>query len=451
MHERTQRAIARLMFVFCCAIPFATTVLAVLVTWTPWYQARTLHAFEQKLTESTGLVVTLDDVRRSAPLVWELRGMLLTDPETNREVARVRKVQWTQQGSNASLLLHQPELDASELRHTWRLLHDRWLCRPEGSQISLSIACNDFTIHSRRGSMTLRDVDAWIQPEEDRVEASIQGVPASSHSEAPLQITVSRDRSGDTPTTQWKLHSGGTPLPCSALAGYVPLMGDLGSDATFSGTIAWHQDNHDDWSIDLGVSRFENVSLDRLFENHAHRFSGRADLFLDRCRITPHERRSDVAGSIRARNGAIGRSLLAAAEQHLGMEIRLPESIRQAPGDIPYDRIAIGFNLNNSQLTLNGICRREPGYEGYPAGIVMLLDGLPLAMSDDATLPALKLLTAIAPPHSVPVPMSSQTRSLLDIFIPPSRPLPDGNAYPPRIRSARVWDAGPTIRQPDNN
>jgi hypothetical protein len=447
MHERTQRAVARLMFVACCALPTAITLGCLLTTWTPWYHAQALRRMERALADATGFIVTLQNFERTAPSDWDLQGIRLIDPETQREVVRVRKVQWTSRDGEASLLLHQPELESGQLAQAWRLFHDRWLCRPFAAETTLTIAANDLTIHSQLGSMTLRDVDAWIRPEAEGVEATIRGLPALSYAEAPLQLTVRRDRSGSVPATQWRLDSGGTPLPCSVLSEYLPLMRDLGSEAMFSGSISWRWDASQ-WSIDLGGSRFENISLDRLFEQHAYRLSGKADLQLDRCRVEPHQRRSDIAGSIRARDGSIGRDLLASVQQHLGIEIRLPEHVSQAPGDIPFDRIAIGFNLNNSQLTLRGICRNERGYESYPAGVVMLLDGLPLATSNDSTRPALSVLAAIAPSHSVPVPMSKQTQALMNIFIPPSRPLPTEESFPPRIRSARNWNAGPTLTQP---
>jgi hypothetical protein len=58
------------------------------------------------------------------------------------------------------------------------------------------------------------------------------------------------------------------------------------------------------------------------------------------------------------------------------------------------------------------------------------------------------LIAAIAPSHSVPVPLSNQTSWLTKVFIPPSRPLPRDEAYPPRIRAAEIWHGGPTISQP---
>ncbi len=94
-------------------------------------------------------------------------------------------------------------------------------------------------------------------------------------SNSPVDIQVRRDRSGEEPVTDWTLHANGSPLPCSALAEYLPLMASLGSEAEFSGTMSWQLgENH--WWIDLGGSIFKHVSLDRLFEQHAHRLSGTA-------------------------------------------------------------------------------------------------------------------------------------------------------------------------------
>ncbi len=449
MHERTQRAIARLMFVFCCAVPTSITLMCVMITWTPWHHARTLRTIEGELSRDTGLLIEIGDYERPAPSSIHLYDVRALDPETGREIARVREVHWAAIDDEVAILLHQPELKSSELRSTWKLIHDRFLCRPERTSAAVQIAANDLTIHSRTGALTLRDVDAWIRPLEDSVEATVQCLPAISQSNSPFTITASRIRSGESPSTRWLLDTGGTPLPCSALGEYLPPLESLGSDAMFSGTMRWHT-QAGQWWIDLGGSRFEQVSLDRLFEKHAHRLSGTASIQLERCRIERNNRKSDIAGSIRAKNGLIGRSLILSAREHLGFNVRLPEGMVNSLGDIPYDRIALGFNLNNTQLRLDGICRTEIGYESYPAGVVLCLDGYPLVESNGATLDSLKVLTALAPSHSVLVPMSDQTSWLADILIPPSRPLPRGEPSPPRIRSAENWRGGPTIGQPNH-
>ncbi len=243
-------------------------------------------------------------------------------------MARVRELQWVSNGDEVrdSAAPTRAAIDRS-FRSAWRLIHDRFLCRPEQTSLPLQIAANDLTIHSRTGALTLRDVDAWIRSAgATRSRQRSSACRRSPLSDSPININVRRDRSGATPSTLWTLNTSGTPLPCSALAEYLTPMESLGTDAMFSGTLRWHLQGKQ-WWVDLGGSRFEQVSLDRLFEQHAHRLSGTAKIHLERCRIEPHNRRSDVSGSIRAENGLIGRSLLYSVHKHLEFDVRMPEDM----------------------------------------------------------------------------------------------------------------------------
>jgi hypothetical protein len=144
----------------------------------------------------------------------------------------------------------------------------------------------------------------------------------------------------------------------------------------------------------------------------------------------------------------IGQSLLHSAHKHFGFQIRIPQDLIDSRGDVPYDHLALAFQINNSQLHLEGICRTEPGYESFPPGVVLSLDLQPLVQSSPQTLDSVNVINVVAPTHSVRVPLSSQTRSLMHVLVPPSRPLPRGQDNPPRIRSAELWTGGPTISQP---
>ena len=445
MHERTQRTTARLLFVFCCAIPTCFTCLCIVVTWTPWYHHRALQSLESKLSHTTGLVIEIDDFQQASPSSLQLYGVTVKEPETGREIVHVRELERVNDGDQVTLLLQQPEIQSRELQSVWHLLHQRFLCRPDLTAVPVRAAANDLTIHSRSGAVTFKDVDAWITPTADSVEATIACLPANSRYDTPINITVRRDRSGKHPATNWSLDTRGTALPCSAIADFIPQMENLGANAEFAGTLAW-QINADHWWIDLGGSRFYDVTLDRVFERNSHRLSGTATIQFDRCRINPHSKLSDVAGSIIAKDGQIGRSLLLAASQNCGFDIRLQDRLIDWQGDVPYDLFGLGFNINNAQIRLSGICRNEIGYEGFPANVVLCLDGFPLVFSSQQVMDSLNALRVVAPSYSVAVPMSDQTSWLMNFLIPPSRPMP---AHESRIRSADNWRGGPTISQPN--
>ena len=445
MHERTQRAVARLVFLFCCAVPTGTTLAIILTTWTPWYHERCLRALEASLSRDTGMVIQIEDFERNAPSLLRLHDVRVLEPETTREVARVRVITWVAREDRAAIRLSQPEIQSAELPSAWQLIHDRFLCRPEQTSVPIRMAADDLTLHSRSGPLTLRDVDAWIRPTVDGVDASIQCLPATSRSDTPVSIAVSRNRRADKPFTSWTLRTDHTALPCSTLAEYLPLMAGLGSEAEFKGTMRW--DVRDDgWTIDLGGSRFQQVDLSKLFEKHPHRLTGIADLQLDRCRVEPGQT-IDISGTFRSRDGFVGTSLIASVHEHLEFAVRQPDPQSR---DLPYGRMAFGFDVFGSQLKVSGVCRTELGYEGLPSGVLLCAsDGQPLVATTSQSLPAIRLARAFAPKHSVMVPISDQTTRLMDFLLAPSRTTADDALPPPpRITAASSWVGGNPIAQP---
>ncbi|MGB7327136.1 MAG: hypothetical protein WBD31_19830 [Rubripirellula sp.] len=451
MHERTQRAMARLMFVGCCAVPTMLTMTIVIMMATPWYANRLKSRFESELARDTGLVVQIGTLVRTSPSMIRLDELRLLEPETGEEVAFVRQLEWVTRDDSVSVLLRQPKLHSRTIAATWRLVHDRFLCRPEHTGLPIRFAANDLTIaDGASGGMTLTDVDAWIEPQSDAVSAEVHCMLASARSSTPIDISFRRDRGTETPTTDWTLDTHDNALPCTALAKYLPgPIGNLGDEATFTGSLRWQvkRDQYaaDQWWMDM-VGSLDNLSLDRVFEKQPHRLTGNGSVRLERCRIDPFNQSMDVSGTLLVSDGQIGRSLLASASQNLGFElVPLPDGVE----DLAYDRIAMRFSLNDTQLQLNGICHTEVGYTSFPAGIVLHSGGYALVRSGQQTLPAVALMSVLAPSHSVTVPISSQNAGLLPYLIPPSRPLPlDAEAMRARIQTARQWSGGEVTSQP---
>jgi hypothetical protein len=453
MHERTQRSLARLVFVLCCAVPTLLILLIILISKTSWYHRRCIDAVERAVSQQTGLIVRIDQYQVISPGHTLLKQIELTDPETGKEVATVRQVDWSEQDGRTFILLQQPELQAETLGQAWGMLHDRFLCRPEHLRESARVAASDFTIHSRMSPITLRDVDAWIGPDGDsdhdsqNVRVNMECLLAGSSGGSPIQITLLRDRSEATPTTQWSIATGGTALPCAAIAEYLPgHWSNLGAEATFNGTMAGVTSS-DDWQIDLSGSTLANLSLDHIFQNQTHRLSGPATLKLQRCRLHPSQKIVDVSGSIHATHGLIGRSLLQNAGQYLGFALNeLP------PGeeDIAYDCLAMRFSFNGPRMRLDGICRQELDYQSMPIGVVLGASGIPLAQTANLDVPAVRLMSVLAPSYSEMVPLSEQNQALLGLLLPPDRPMTDlSRARPasPRISGINPYEGGPLTGQ----
>ncbi|QDS96176.1 hypothetical protein FF011L_49840 [Roseimaritima multifibrata] len=429
MHERTQKAICRLAFVACCAMPTFLVLLAIITTWTPWYHSRQLRLLESALTDQLGLRVELEDFARPAPSVLRLSGIVIKENETGAEVGRIRMATYAILNEKRVLRIHQPELQSAQLKHTWQIVHDRFLCQPELTRQPLIVAADDLSLHSSSGGVTLREVIARVTPEDQQIKTEIEFIPAGRESDIKAQVSIVRNRELAIPETRWQLHTGGVPLPCSALADYLPILRTLGEEAEFNGALGWNVSS-EGWKIDLAGANFEGVDLSVLFDGLPHKLTGRATLKLAHCKITPGEM-VDVSGSIVATRGYVDDSLLQAAETHLGIQ----SSVSDNQGSEWYDLLAFRFDLFGSKLSMHGSCHHQRGYESMPAGTILARGTKPLAgRQNTEAISSTNLVAALAPHHAKLVPFSSQTAAIGHLLIPSAEPLPDDVPPPsPRI------------------
>lgn len=459
MHERTERAIARLLFVFCCAIPTCIVLALILVSWTPWHHQRKLQALVSQLSIDTGMDVQIEDFQQVSPSKQILHNVRLIEPETKQEVAWVRQIHWLQESDRVGVVLHQPKLHSAQLGHAWSLIHDRFLCRPDRTGVLIELSANDLTIESETGSQTLRDVDAEIKPLPDSVRATVKCLPAGSEIGAlPIEIWVTRDRGNSVPKTRWDLDTGQTALPCSALAGYFDVLKRLGPNAKFSGKLGWDIDRNGDWAIHFGGSRFSEIELSRLFQDLPDRFTGTADLDLERCSFVPREK-LNMSGALQAREGYMSRKMMRSLQQELDFAVRT-KSIEPQPGDIHYSLLALRFSLTDSVLRLTGNCGEFVGFEDMTPDIAMV-DREPsierpgmsvnraLAQTGPETLEPFQLAYVVAPEHSQLVPIAKQTTGLLRWLLPPERIVPIGDATVPSSRVKAAIHYGVESTQSD--
>ena len=459
MHERTRRAISRMLFVFCCALPTFFTTTAIAWTWTPWAHRRSIAAAAADITAATGAVVSLGDIRTLSPGHTRIDALTLTDPETGGQILKIRSLQTAGQTSAApqstnapqntaavhpetALVAQQPELQSATLPIAWRLFEDRFLRRPELSGRNYRIAANDLTLHSPTHSITLRDVDAWIESDDQSITGNLSATISGRAAASPILISIRRQR-GDTPTTTWTLQTGPHRLPMSIVAQLRPGAADwFGPDATISGHLQW-TDSAAGPSLDLSGCRIDDVALDRLMADSPHRLSGRASITLQRGRIDPGHH-IDAAGRLTAADGRIGDELLLAAATHL--DCQLPVQI--PPGDLPFDNLAIHFQINDTQMRIDGIARTLPGYETLPPGIALIVGRTPVLQTPAGTLPTIRLVSLLAPRHATPVPLATQNHTLAKWLLPPDTPPLSAPPTPPKIRTATAPQGGPLYRQP---
>ena len=447
MHERTERAIARLLFTFCCAVPTLVVMFSIFVSWLPWVQNARRDELERYLSSETEFLISIDETSRPAPGKLQIENLTLREPEYQNEIARVRTVTWLEKSDSIGVLLGQPELQSSQLDQIWELLHDRFLCRPDRTNIPIEMAASDLTIHSINGSLTLRDMVGQIVPKSQFTEATVHAKPATASSGSPIKISIRRNRDGNRPQTQWSFESGSTPLPCSALSEYLPLMNRLGAEAEFQGIIQWTSEANGQWTIDLG-GRFTEIDLAQLCESWPHRLTAKsATLQLDRCYIHPGQK-INLSGTLIASEGWAGQSLLQALNEHLGLDVDA-RAMQPKGSSVPFDMFAVHFGISDDQLTINGSCGINH-HNTLPPSVAMFVGQNVIAQANEITVPSVRLMRIFARGESELVPVARHTQNLIGLLIAPKNRLPhtDTPVVPAsHISELKTWTGNEPIRQ----
>jgi hypothetical protein len=203
------------------------------------------------------------------------------------------------------------------------------------------------------------------------------------------------------------LSTGGTPLPCSLIGSYWPAALRLGSASTFDGRITATRDAGR-WMLELS-GRLSDVDLERLLEPYPHKLSGTAEISLENAIVTNGQLQA-AAGRIVGGPGVISRSLIHAAQQHLGVEPSRQTMLGRA-SRIEYRQLNLAFKIDQAGLSLRGEFPKAPGAILVDEKVVLVRQGA------DDPLPVVNLLRALVPQSSVHVPATRETNPLA-AFLP---------------------------------
>lgn len=413
MHERTSRALARLLFVACCAIPTLLTVGTIMVTWTPWYHQRCLRTLESELLSATGLTFSIDDFDRPKPHQMEMSGVRIQHPETGNEVLSVASVIW-QSGDRGNVLqVRHPELQASEIEAAVRLMHDRYLCDPNATAVPLELTADGFTIHDGAEKLTFDDVGIRVTPRPSTVLVRLLATLAGDWSGCKIQADVTRDRSGTSPATNWHLSTNTTEIPCHVLSPYIRGLARLGDRATFSGTMGCETQQGRS-TMNLNGSRFSNIDLNRFSHDWPHRLSGYADVHFTRCEVR-EDHSHDVVGEFHSRDGHLPGALIDPLEEHFA--VQFADDVRGL-ANIPYSLVRFGFATDGTRLNIAAMCNQDRLHKHLEDHTLVCSQEQALARmpapTANASTPAAKLTYLLAPANSPMVPFTPQTDAFLD-------------------------------------
>ncbi len=441
LHETTRRTLCRVAFLALCVAP----TIAVLAWAASANSSHRESEAENELAAALELAVSIDDVAYPRPGVAIYSGVVLSDGETRRVVAEVERLECVRTDEGTSLIAAHVEADAAQLDRLWNVVDRLLRVRRATRQPPLRFSVERLTLHGADAgdSVTLSRVGGQLACGDEASRAGLRFSLPESPSSEPVQLVVQRSHGADPLTTRLELRTGGAPLPLAAVRGVFPALRHLGERADFTGQLWASNSGGDRWSGEL-IGRLRRVDLDALVARQfPHKLSGEAEITLQKLAFADG-RATRLVGRFEAGPGVVGRSLIDSAVDSLGMRAANPDVGREndAGNDlIAYERLAIGFDVDGQQATIEGTCPSSADASDA-ATLCAMRDafGPLLYEAERPQTSTLGLIRLLVSPGDLEVPATRETDWLLRRLPIPSATVSSADDESPR---ASLRDASP--------
>lgn len=432
LSDRQRRTLLRGLFVAVIVVPGAAIVGLALFLKSDMYRSH----WEQKLSESLAMRVTIDAVRQPR---WDsvlFEGVRCYDPETDAKMLECRTLEAEEFSDGRHLRLHQATIFADRGAQLFAAIERRLRRETPDADIPTTLSASELTWRTATEAQTLVDVRALSGPVKDARQMLVNfGLPGTAV-EHPVSLRISRQSAAAEPATSIELDTGAVILPCSMFTPLAEAAGVVGVQARFSGRLKVRR-TPDGWDGTVAGDVSE-ADLDALVSRHfPHLLSGLAELRVHHAELL-RGRLSSGSLTIIAGPGQVGRSLVVAGGMCLGMgvdEARLPPDSM-----LLFDRLACDVALDDAGLTIKCRTNERPGAILWKDDFVYWHE--PAAVQQ----PAANLLRALVPIAELQVPAALQTANLmqwLPLMKPKTIPTPAGTAnptIPPSATRIRVRD-----------
>ncbi|MFM7070168.1 MAG: hypothetical protein ACKO38_00035 [Planctomycetota bacterium] len=428
MHETSRRFCCRAGFLLGCLLPTLVVVSWIGYQRTSWFREREREAWRAALVRHLGVDVALDAVTHPEPLVTRLENVLLTDPETGRQLASAKRVELGREDGGWVAFLGDAEVPYSQLSRFQEIAQPLlWRRAGYGAPV-WQVVIGSLQLTGGPAAHTLLDVRMFGEVAEGpqvRIDFRLAGVEMRE----PARLVLARRLDGDRPATDWEFETGPRALPAATLSTVFPPLAELGEDCQISGRCAFRQ-RDGGWDGEA-QARFAQIDLDRaVTRRFPHKLSGIADVAISRLRWRGG-RVVEAAGSIESGGGVVGHSLLAAAASDATLQWAVPTPVLDSVQPYwKYRQLSMAFELSAQGLQLTGHC------EGAEPGTTIAAADGPLAREGSQPwLSAVSVVRWLAPQNEIQVPASLATEGLLRAL--PLPPMVGGEtavASPPRPR-----------------
>ena len=441
---------ARLLFcrvgiVAFCLLPTATVGGWIVHRTGGQYAVAQRAEWERELTGRLGLAVEIESVSYPSHSLATLQHVCLLDPETQALIAQADVIEVAHSDDGWHVQVWRPQVSAGGLTELLRTIDQRLLRTAAVGQSSINLSADELLIADVQAAQSLMNFTARLDSTPLGPSAEVRfHLPSSAGAGA--RLTVARNRQRATPTTVCQLDTGNNALPVELLAAAAPQAGRLGPNSWFAGQIALEDSGGEtsgQWS-----GTFTEVDLDSLVTEHfPHQLSGLATVKVERATLD-RGKLTEIRGTVQAQDGAISHSLLAAAQEHLRLELASENSSIQPGRVTAYRQLSLGFAISERGLSLTGSA--DPTQPGV---LLANAAGPLLRAPTQHAAPSTGLLRALLPENQYQVPATRQTDALVSLLpvpdLAPAQTAARPSAHvPARLSPSAPSDTAPAIRQP---
>lgn len=414
MHPNLRLLICRSGFVLFALLPTLIVGGWIIRRGMPEYSLAQRTEWERELSQRLGVSVSIARLDYPQPSMARLGDVKFANPETGEPLATIRSVEVVRSGDAFTIEASQPIVDIQQLSLLGPRLHDRLLQTGSSAATNCQLVAADVTLQSPRGAITFQELIGVVgqTPGGDPAIDLEFALPSANGEVARGTVSLTRNRQVRPPVTRWQLDTGNAPLPCWLVVDALPQLRQLGADAQFAGAAVWTVAS-DGLQGEI-TGRLTEVDLDALVsEQLLHQLSGRATVTLQPAAIERGQL-TQLRGSLQAMDGWVSPSLLVAAGEYLGMEIR-PDLPLENDRPVPFRQMSLGFDLTDRSLLLSGGC------DVARPGVVLANAAGPIAeVRPQHAVAAVSLLRTLLPDSQWQVPATRQTGSLAAML-----PVPD--------------------------
>jgi len=301
-------------------------------------------------------------------------------------------------------------------------------------------------VRSKEQEQSLERLGTEIRFSADKteVEASWR-LPGAASGMDSIRLVATRDRTTTTPVTRIRFDTGNQAVLCRLAAAILPELASLGLECQFRGAVEfWDAAGKSGRQL---AGTLTQVDLDSLVsERFGHQLNGLATVRIERGLIEDGKL-TELRGTFRVNDGAISRSLVQAAAEHLGLTAVEEATIGRADEIVAFRQMAMDFQMSGTARRLVGVA--ESQQEGV---FLMAAFGPVLTSPPKHSVPAVALLRTLLPDREYQVPATRQTAALVRLF-----PVPDASSVrpseapihtPTRLIPAATQPTQAAIRQP---